>query len=127
YTTLFRSATLLDTRSDARELARLDGQPALALDIYRTGQQDITAISAAVRAYLAANPAVDGLQYYIWQDEAVNFSERLQLLLDNAFSGLILLFIVLLLFLNAQLSFWVSVGILVSFVGTLFEIGRAHV
>lgn len=114
------AATLLDTRSDARELARLDGQPALALDIYRTGQQDITAISAAVRAYLAANPAVDGLQYYIWQDEAVNFSERLQLLLDNAFSGLILLFIVLLLFLNAQLSFWVSVGILVSFVGTLF-------
>lgn len=114
------AATIQDTRTDASALAKLNGKPALALDIYRTGNDDITAISAAVNTYLQQHPPAANISHYIWQDEAVNFSERLNLLLDNALSGLLLLFIVLLLFLNARLSFWVSVGILVSFVGTLF-------
>lgn len=113
-------ASIQDTRTDATALALLNGKPALALDIYRSGNDDITAISAAVNTYLQQHPASANISYYVWQDEAVNFSERLNLLLDNALSGLLLLFIVLLLFLNARLSFWVSMGILVSFVGTLF-------
>lgn len=112
-------AQLQDTRLNAQPLAWFDGKPAVALDIYRTGNEDITAISEEVRQY-AATHTTAGINLYLWQDEAVNFSERLNLLLSNAASGLLLLFIVLLLFLNAQLSFWVSSGILVSFVGTLF-------
>ncbi|MBE0482926.1 MAG: efflux RND transporter permease subunit [Bacterioplanes sp.] len=112
-------ASLQDTREQATALATFNGRPALAVDVYRTGHADITAISAAVRDYLQRHPPQAGVQITIWQDEAVHFNERVNLLLHNAFSGLILLFIVLLLFLNAHLSFWVGVGIVVSFTGTL--------
>ncbi|WP_430460926.1 efflux RND transporter permease subunit [Thalassolituus sp. LLYu03] len=112
-------ARIQDTRHQAAPMAWLDGKPALAIDIYRTGAEDITAISAAVQTVLNRHQPAAGTAVTLWQDEAVNFSERLNLLLNNAASGLLLLFIVLLLFLNTQLSFWVSCGILVSFVGTL--------
>lgn len=112
-------AHIQDTRTSAHALAKLNGKPALALDIYRSGEADITAISNAVRDYLIHHPPPAGVDVLIWQDESVNFNERLQLLLNNAFTGLILLFIVLMLFLNARLSFWVAVGIVVAFTGTL--------
>ena len=113
-------AQIQDTRVNADTLAWFDGKPALAIDIYRNGDEDITAISAAVHDLLAGYTPPAGVTISIWQDEAINFSERVDLLLNNAASGLLLLFIVLLLFLNTQLSFWVSCGILVSFTGTLF-------
>jgi multidrug efflux pump subunit AcrB len=108
-----------DTRINAQSLAQFNGKPALALDIYRSGDDSITDISQQVRHYLRDNPLRGGVQIYVWQDEAINFKERLNLLLENAISGLILLFIVLILFLNIRLSFWVSVGIVTSFVATM--------
>jgi multidrug efflux pump subunit AcrB/ribosome modulation factor len=56
---------------------------------------------------------------YVWQDESKNFISRIDLLLENALSGLCLLFIILVLFLNLRLSLWVSLGIPFSFFGSL--------
>jgi HAE1 family hydrophobic/amphiphilic exporter-1 len=43
--------------------------------------------------------------------------DRIDLLLRNGFQGIVLVFIVLALFLNLRLAFWVSVGIPISFMG----------
>ncbi len=112
-------ADITDSRQQAMALAQFDGQPALALDVYRTGNEDITLLSRIVNQHLQQRATQAGVEFTVWDDQAVNFSARVELLLNNAFSGLLLLFIVLLLFLNAHLSFWVSVGILIAFTGTL--------
>src|SRR5690554_8049933 len=59
------------------------------------------------------------MELYVLHDESKNFKSRIDLLLYNAFSGLILVFIILLLFLNLRLSLWVTLGIPFSFFGSL--------
>ena len=50
---------------------------------------------------------------------------RMDLLIRNALSGLILVFIILALFLRLRLAFWVTLGIPISFLGTLAHDARA--
>ncbi|MEA3408983.1 MAG: efflux RND transporter permease subunit, partial [Candidatus Eisenbacteria bacterium] len=52
-------------------------------------------------------------------NRSANYEQRLRLLLKNAFLGLVLVLIVLGLFLNMRLAFWVTMGIPVSFLGGL--------
>jgi len=52
-------------------------------------------------------------------DRAANYEQRLRLLLRNGFIGLVLVLVVLGLFLNLRLAFWVTMGIPVSFLGGL--------
>ena len=77
-------------------------------------------ISESINLYIASAHLPDNMHLHVWQDDSKHFKSRIDLLLDNAFTGLMLLFVVLLLFLNARLSFWVSLGIPVSFFGSLF-------
>ncbi len=97
--------------------ARFDGQIAVSLDVYRVGDQNIMEVAQALRDYVANNNLPDGVDLYIWQDDSRHFKSRSDLLLKNAVTGLLLLFGILLLFLNARLSFWVSAGIPVAFLG----------
>lgn len=113
-------ARIIDNRTISLSQASFDRQPAVSMDIYRVGNQNIMAIAAAINQYMNSKKLPDNMQLYIWQDESKNFKSRIDLLLDNAFTGLLLLFIILLLFLNLRLSFWVSLGIPFSFFGSLF-------
>ena len=98
-------------------LARFNGDPAIALDIYREGDESIVDIAKNVRQLVANTPLPQKIQIQIWEDNARHFSERIHLLLKNGLSGLALLFTILLLFLNRPLAVWVSVGIPVAFLG----------
>jgi multidrug efflux pump subunit AcrB/ribosome modulation factor len=89
------------------------------MDIYRVGDQNIMMISEVIQRYIRAKKLPDNMALYVWQDEAKNFKSRIDLLLENALSGLCLLFIILVLFLNLRLSLWVSLGIPFSFFGSL--------
>jgi multidrug efflux pump subunit AcrB/ribosome modulation factor len=113
-------ATIVDTRHFSKARASFDELPAVSIDVYRVGNQNITDISTRIRAELGYIDLPANVDVYIWQDEAKNFKNRVDLLVDNAFSGLLLLFTVLLLFLSARLSFWVSIGIPISFLGAFF-------
>lgn len=101
---------------------RFNGKPAVSLSVYRVGEQNILDISAAIRAYIEHPSAriPENVQLDIWQDNSVYFQSRIDLLTENALSGLALLFVVLLLFLRFQLSFWVSVGIPIAFMGAFW-------
>ncbi|THB68826.1 MAG: efflux RND transporter permease subunit [Gammaproteobacteria bacterium] len=97
-----------------------NGKPAVSLSVYRVGNENVTDISDAMKAYIT-NPPIyipEGITLTMWQDTAGILKSCLQLLVSNAFSGLILLFLILLLFLRTNLAFWVSMGIPVSFMGT---------
>ncbi|OUS31231.1 hypothetical protein A9Q99_04330 [Gammaproteobacteria bacterium 45_16_T64] len=102
--------------------AEFNGQPAVALSVYRVGNQNILDISQALKDYVA-NPRTyvpDNVKVEVWQDTSVYFKSRMDLLTENAAGGLALLFVILLMFLRFGLSFWVSLGIPISFMGAFW-------
>ena len=112
-------ATVLDGFKEGVSLSEFNGRPAVALAVYRVGDQNILDVSRELHEYVA-NPSVyipEGIHLDVWQDSSVYFKSRMDLLSENAMSGLALVFVILLLFLRAKLSFWVSLGIPISFMG----------
>ena len=104
--------------SGASETA-FDGIPAVALNVYRVGNESATDIADAVYAYVegASAELPDGIGINTWQDWAHTLRSRTRLLVENGLSGLALVFVVLALFLRLRLAFWVAIGIPISFLG----------
>ncbi len=115
-------ATVVDGFRDTDQFTRLDGHPAMGIQVFRTGEQAALGIVAAVRGYLErARPGLPaGIHLDTWRDQSKVLRDRLDLLLRNGLAGLILVFVSLALFLRFRLAFWVSVGIPVSFFGALW-------
>ena len=112
-------ATVIDGFKDTDLATRFNGKPAVLVQVNRTSTQDTIAISKAVKKYVAENidnqPA--GVHLAQWQDLAEMVQDRIDLLMKNGIQGIILVFIVLALFLNLGLAFWVALGIPISFMG----------
>ena len=58
------------------------------------------------------------IRFQVWGDSSKEVRGRLALLLRNGFSGLLLVFLVLTLFLEMRLAFWVALGIPISISGS---------
>ncbi len=106
--------------ADIDVVSTFDGRPAVELLVYRTGDETPISVSDAVRAALpgamASLPA--SFEATITDDDAEVYKGRLNLLLKNGFIGLLLVLLVLSLFLEYRLAFWVAVGIPTAFLGT---------
>ncbi len=113
---------VVDGFEDTDQLVRFDGKPAAIIRVSRVGDQDILDITAALNVYLAEArqrlPA--GVELTIWSDNSVMLRDRLDTLLDSARQGFLMVLLLLALFLRPRLSFWVSVGVPVSFLGALW-------
>lgn len=112
-------AKVIDGFKEGVAISEFNGEPAVALAVYRVGNQNILDVSRELHEYVEEPMSYipDGVSLTVWQDSSVYFKSRMDLLSENAFSGLALVFIILLLFLRAQLSFWVTLGIPISFMG----------
>ncbi|MEM9147071.1 MAG: efflux RND transporter permease subunit [Pseudomonadota bacterium] len=97
-----------------------DGRPAIQLDIFRVGNETPISISDAVAAELPGLRAglPEGIDIAVTDDDAEIYRGRLELLLKNGFIGLALVLLLLSLFLEYRLAFWVAVGIPTAFLGT---------
>lgn len=122
-------ASVIDGFAEQDIIARLNGKPAVFLEIYITEKPDILKAAATVDAYVqeARNHMPPGMEMEVWRDWSVLFKGRMSLLLENSLSGLALVFIVLMLFLRPALAMWVCVGIVVAFMGTLWLLPYAGV
>ncbi|MCB9549863.1 MAG: efflux RND transporter permease subunit [Myxococcales bacterium] len=109
--------------------ARYDGKPCLGLDVFRVGDQTPIGVSDAVRARLDGLQAAlpEGVSTVINRDRSEIYKQRLDLLLNNALLGLVLVVVVLGLFLELRLAFWVTMGIPTSFLGGLLLLGWTDV
>ena len=114
-------ATVVDGFAETDQSARFDEQPTVLISVFRTGNQGALEIAALVHEYVdgkqAALPA--GVSVSIWQDQSVILSDRLGTLLRNGLTGFVLVFVLLALFLELRLAFWVSLGIPISFLGAI--------
>ena len=102
-------------------LARFDGEPVVLLQVFRVGDENAIELAEATKAYVrranARMPA--GVTLTTWRDDSRYLSGRINTLLTNGWQGLVLVFLVLMLFLRPRLSFWVTLGIPISFLGTV--------
>ncbi|MFO7752635.1 MAG: efflux RND transporter permease subunit [Desulfobacteraceae bacterium] len=104
---------------DSGVKASFNGRRALMIDIYRVGGQTPVQVARAAEKTVQRlnNELPGGLRLSVVRDRSDIFSQRAGLLLKNAYMGLGLVFILLAVFLEIRLAFWVSLGIPISFLG----------
>ena len=115
-------ARVVDGFAEDDLLARFDGKPAALLRVFRVGQQDAIAVTAAVRDWVAGEGQQllpPGVHMATWRDESVILKGRIDLLFGNALQGLVLVFVILALFLQLRIALWVAIGIPVAFLGAV--------
>ncbi len=114
-------ATVVDGFAETDEFARFDNEPTVLVEVLRSGDQSDLTIARAVTDYVdrTIGTLPQGIELSVWKNEASILSERLALMLRNGLSGFGLVFLVLALFLELRLAFWVSLGIPISFLGTV--------
>ena len=112
-------ATVRETFEDSDRFATYNGQRSIGLDVYRVGDQTPLGVSRAVRDAMPSIEAdlVEGIDWDINRDRSEIYEQRLNLLLKNACIGLVLVLLLLGLFLEFKLAFWVTMGIPISFLG----------
>ncbi|MCY4189069.1 MAG: efflux RND transporter permease subunit, partial [Bryobacterales bacterium] len=125
YIVLSDVATVIDGFEDVAVSGMLDGQPKVGVKVYLVGDQNIIDVAKAVKGYVARTaPALpEGIDMIIWSDNSIMLESRISLLLENAISGLALVFVVLSLFLRLRMAFWVTLGIPISFLGAIAVMG----
>ena len=93
----------------------------MQLLVYRVGDETPIGVSEATRQAME-DIAVDlppAVSWAITGDRSEMYQQRLELLLKNAFIGLTLVLVLLGIFLELKLAFWVTMGIPISFLGGL--------
>lgn len=106
-----------DEFEDVASVSEINGQPAMVVNVERTKSEDLLAMTAAVKDYVANKELPEGYRFAIWNDTSVEVQGRLNLLVSNGYQGLILVFVVLALFMDMRLAFWVTLGIPISIFG----------
>ena len=114
-------ATVVDGFEETDQQARFDVEPAMMISVFRTGDQSAIEISRLVNEYVAEarGRIPEGMSLTVWQDNAKILSGQRSHMLRNGFVGFGLVFLVLALFLELRLAFWVSLGIPISFLGAI--------
>ncbi|EDM76796.1 hypothetical protein PPSIR1_18882 [Plesiocystis pacifica SIR-1] len=118
-------ATITDGYEDSKQYSLYNGKPAVRVTAYRTGDETPTAVAAAVRETAEGLRAQlpPEVEVSVWQDDSEVLDDRISLLTKNAGMGLLLVLLVLALFLDLRLAFWVSLGIPISFMGAFVVLG----
>lgn len=122
-------ASIEDGFIDQIGFALFNGKYSIALPIMAMGSQDIIKAAAAAKAYVAERNLTlpDTVSLKVWMDFSWYLDERLGMMVKNLLMGALVVFIVLALFLEIKLAFWVMVGIPICFLGSMAVFGSPWV
>ena len=114
-------ASITDEFTDREVRVELDGRPAALLEVRKNTGDDTLTVFTAVQDFVTAENRIlpDSTRLVITQDSASIVEDRLRLLTRNGWQGLLLATLVLLLFFSWRYTFWVALGLPISFVGGL--------
>ncbi|MFP8843461.1 efflux RND transporter permease subunit [Shewanella baltica] len=114
-------ATIKDDFEERLEYTRFNGKPAAIIEVTSVDDQNALDIAAQVKQYVedrrATLPA--NAQLDTWGDMTHYLKGRLNMMMSNMFYGALLVFIILAMFLDLKLAFWVMMGLPVCFLGTM--------
>lgn len=98
-----------------------NGSNSIEIDVFRAGNQSAITVAEEVKDYLedAQLTMPENVTLGYWRDRSRTVKARLQTLNKSAFQGGLLVILLLALFLRPSVSFWVFIGVPVSFMGGL--------
>ncbi len=112
-------ATIREGFEDVISEASFNGERGIGLAVYRVEDQTPISVSEAVHENLprALAELPPGVDISVRNDSSEIYAQRLGLLMKNGFVGLLLVLLLLSIFLEFKLAFWVTVGIPTAFLG----------
>lgn len=111
-------ATVRRQFADVPSTITLNGKTAVKVQVQNTNTEDILSTANAVKAFIkeynAASPVMEAM---VINNRADVLEQRKSLLIENGLIGVLLVLILLSLFLNGRVAFWVAAGLPFSFFG----------
>mgnify|MGYP001177299486 FL=1 len=106
-------ATITDGFEESDRVDRFNGKPAERILVYRVGNETPTQVSQGVREVISQlqKRLPTSVEAKVLFDRSIILQDRIDLLMNNLWMGLALVFLVLALFLEIGLSFWIMLGI----------------
>lgn len=114
-------ATIKDDFEERLEYTRFNGKPAAIIEVTSVNDQNALDIAQQVKDYVEKRRATlpANAQLDTWGDLTHYLKGRLNMMMSNMFYGALLVFVILALFLDLKLAFWVMMGLPVCFLGTM--------
>ncbi|MGP5309995.1 efflux RND transporter permease subunit [Vreelandella alkaliphila] len=114
-------AAIQDTTVEGDYRFRFNGQPTSGMEILVGQRENLLRISDVTHDVLHdfRRQLPQGVEVVAWGDSADYIADRLVLLSKNGLQGLVLVVLILALFLDVKLAFWVAMGIPVSVLGAI--------
>ena len=113
-------AKITDKWADNPNKTVINKELGVEVKVSSTDDQNLMDNAAIVRQYIKDyNEKSQHIKATLISDRSVNLNERRDLLVKNGGMGMILVLILLALFLNIRIAFWVAVGIPISFFGMI--------
>ncbi|MGM0443669.1 MAG: efflux RND transporter permease subunit [Fibrobacterota bacterium] len=115
-------ADVKDSFEDSNLYTGFDGREGALLVVSRTGTQSALKVAKQVKEYVKEKNKTlpEGVDLIVWDDMSRVLKSRIGLLVKNGALGFALVVLVLGFFLDIRLSFWVAVGMVLSFMGGLW-------
>jgi len=115
-------AKISNTFDNSDSKVIFNGQKAALIDVYKAKSDDVLSIIGQVKTFIEDERTriPDTISLTLSRDTASVVKGRLDILVSNGIQGLILVVIILGLFFSVRFSFWVAMGLPVSFLGSLF-------
>ena len=113
-------AEVIDGFEETSSTHVINGRSGLVVRVAKTAEEDLFTIVETVKDYVENRPVPAGYKVETWGDVSVDVRDRMELLTRNGLQGLILVFIVLAIFLDLRLAFWVAMGIPISILAAGF-------
>ena len=97
------------------------GKPAILMHLQRTETSDALKSAEIMQDWLVQTQATlaPSIKLVVFDEVYSLIQQRIDLLVNNGIGGLILVLIILYIFLNGRVAFWVAIGIPTSFLGAL--------
>ncbi|MGD9022580.1 MAG: efflux RND transporter permease subunit [Deltaproteobacteria bacterium] len=127
--TLGQMAELKDGFEDVDLTSRFQGKPSAIIEVYRVADQNALEVADTLKTYIeeTRSSLPSGVQIDVYRDRSDILRSRINLLLRNMGIGLLLVSILLGVFLNVRLAFWVTLGIPISFAAGILVLPRLDV
>ena len=118
-------AEIRDGFVDEDIITRVDGDPAILVRVDATEQQSIVTMGEDIRSWLASYQPPPNVEIGIWSDRAGDAVDTISSIVGNAVVGTILVLLCLVVFFDLRVATWVTLGIPLSFLGSLIFFGMS--
>ncbi len=122
-------AEIKDSFIEGDYFFRFNGQVTSGMEVLVGARENLLTVSKVVHRVVDGfrQQLPSNVEVTIWGDSSGYIADRLALLRSNGIQGLVLVALILALFLNVRLAFWVAMGIPISVMGALAVAGSKWV